>query len=485
MPFTLAFEGVPIPPLPPRTDTQITVRIQPPGAHLVRFSLLDATVGAALSRNEVLSGPDGRASVILTTPSSPVRFALRAQVDSIEETTTISVDGGALTSLNVVPAYSGRRAVSAWTASVYPLASCSAFHGALGDGPFLVSAGVGDPLRLADVPASGPLAVVVRAGGVAQGCTTLEAPTPNGETNVTVPVTDVPLDLGSTVLDLVFGVRSDDPALKAELQAGAALVQSTLRGPSDNEATTLLDAMAALLSGPELLEFGQARSSAGWDETLPAALGRLGATRQSDAVARWLRDGQGALLSPQAIQARVTASAASTEVPSLVVLRIAGALAVETSVSASGASWSVDPKDTLAFSATISWPAANLACSVISAPAAAETGSSSLGLSLSRALSCDAVAAHLLTSAGAFSNHCDLACAADLCTRALSAQVEQACGASRNALTTLSVLATGSVEVRSSAPSLRFAGSWVGRLARGSQKASTQGSLLGTAPRGL
>lgn len=484
MPFTLSFEGTTIP-LRPRTDAEITVRIQPPAARVVRFSLLDPTVGAALSRNEVLSGPDGRASVILTTPSSPTRFALRAQVESVEVTTTISVDAGALTTLNVVPTYSGRRGFSTWTASVFPAARCTALNGALADGPFLVRATVGSPLRLADVPASGPLAVVVRADGVAQGCTTLESPTPNGEVSVAVRVSDVPLDLGGTVLDLVLGVRPDDPALKAELQTGAELVQAVLRGPSDSEATTLLDTIAAALASSELRDFNQARVAGGWDETLPAALGWRGNSRLNDAIARWLRDGQGALLSSQAIQARIMASAGSPGVPSLVVLRVAGALAVETSVSASGTSWSVDPQDTLAFSASISWPATSLACAVVTPAAAAETGSSALGSALSRALSCDAVATQLTTTPSAWANRCTLACNVELCTRALSAQIEQACGASRTELSTLSLLATGNVEVRSDAPRLRFAGTWVGRLTRGDEKASTQGSLLGATPRAL
>lgn len=484
--LTLRFDG-PLIRLAPRTDAQITVRVDPPGAYAVRFSLLDPMAGAALNRNEVVSGPDGRASVILTTPSTPTRFDLRAQVDSFVATTTVSVEAGALTTLNVQPAYSGRRTISGWTASAFPNMTCSMFQGPLGDGPYLVHSAEGGALRLADVPAAAPLAVVVRSGGLAQGCSTVDSPTPNGETSVSVSATDVPIDLGATVLDLVFGVAADDPAWKGELQAGASLVQASMRGPSDSEAAALLDAMAALLPNAERSQFTQARFDAGWDQTLPAALGRNGATRMADATTRWLRDGQGAMLSTQAIQARISATPTSSTLPLVVIQRMAFVPAAVVGVTAAGTSFSVDPNDTLAFSAALSWPAASLACAVMSAPASAETGSSELGLAMSRALSCAALATHLAASnaeaAVAWSTTCDATCNATLCKDALTSMFQQACAASRQELSTLSVLATGSAEVGPSAQAVSLDGSWVGRLARGTQKAATSGALLGTAPR--
>ncbi len=486
--LTLKFEGVPIR-VAPRTDAQITVRVDPPGAYAVRFSLLDATAGAALNRNQVVSGPDGRASVILTTPNSPTRFDLRAQVDSFTVTTTVSVEAGALTTLNVQPTYSGKRTISGWTASAYPNTTCSMFQGPFDDGPYLVRSADGGALRLADVPAAAPLAVVVRSGGMAQGCSTVDSPTPNGETSVSVSATDVPIDLGATVLDLVFGVSPDDAAWKSELQAGAALVQASMRGPRDDEIASLLDAMAALLANSERTEFTQARLDAGWDQTLAAALGRNGTTRMADAINRWLRDGQGAMLSPRAIQARISANPSSSALPLVVIQRMASAPAATVGVTASGTSFSVDPNDTLAFSAALSWPAASLACAVMSSAAAAETGSSDLGIALSRTLSCSVLGAQLGTSsveaAVEWSKTCDAACSATLCKSALTSMFQQACGASRKELSTLSVLATGSADVGASAQAISLDGSWVGRLARGTQKASTSGSLLGNAPRGF
>ncbi|HET9931447.1 MAG TPA: hypothetical protein VFQ35_12190 [Polyangiaceae bacterium] len=486
--LTIRFEGVPIR-LGPRIDAQITVRVEPPGAYAVRFSLLDAAAGAVLNRDQVVSGPDGRASVILTTPNSPTHFVLRAQVDSFVATTAISIEGGALTTLNVLPEYSGKRAVSTWTANAYPNTTCGAFQGQPSDGPYLVSAPKGSALRLADVPAIAPLAVVARAGGVAQGCTTVDNPTPNGETTVGITATDVPLNLGATVLDVVFGASADDATLKAELQAGASLVQASMRGPDDNEAAALLDAMAAKLEGAELAQFTLARQDAGWDQSLAAALGRNGGTRIADALARWLRDGQRELLSSHAIQGRISATPMSSDVPHLVVQRIGGASAASVGVSAVGAKWSVDPNDTLAISASLSWPAASLACAVLSGAASAETGSSELGVALSRALSCSAVGSHLTTSnaeaALTWSTACDAECNAELCQSALTSSITQACAASKKELSTLAVLATGSAEVGSAAQATSFEGSWVGRLTRGTQKSSTSGALLGSAPRGL
>lgn len=491
--LSLSFEGEPIR-LAPRTDAQLTVRVQPAAAYRVRFSLLDsgvggATSGAALNRDEVVSGPDGRARVVLTTPSSPTRFDLRAEVDSFSTTTSISVEAGALTTLDVVPDYSGSRQIDTWTASVYPSTSCSSFQSPPGDGPYLVRAPVGAQLRLADIPAAAPLAVVVRADALAAGCTTLATPTPNGETSVNVSVSNTPLSLERSVLDLVFGLPADDAAFKADLQAGAALALSSLQGTAANDVSAVLDGMAALLDANQRAAFTLARNDASWDTSAPLALGRYAPTRLDDALTRWLRDGQAALLSNQAFQLRIAADANQSELPSLLPQRMGGVSTDVIAASASGTTWSVDPEDTLAFSASLSWPAASLVCALIAAPSIAETGEIQLSEAFSSVLSCEALGAHLASSstqsAADWAASCDAACEIDLCHQALGAMVGSACAASNATPSTLSILATGSTQVGLQAEARSFSGSWVGRLARGNEQASSSGSLRGSAPRGF
>jgi hypothetical protein len=499
---TLRFEGeVPIR-LAPRTDAQITVRVQPAGAYTVRFSLLDtgdgaATSGAALNRDEVVSGPDGRARVVLTTPNSPTRFELRAQVGAYSATTPILVEAGALTTVIAVPSYAGSREVAEWTASVFPNTSCSSFQAPPGDGPYLVRAARGGELRLADVPAAGPLSIVVRAGALAQGCTTLEKPTPNAETTVNVAVSNTPVDLGKTVLDLVFALPAEDAAFKADLQAGAALLEGSLRGAAENDVSAVLDKMAQLLSATQRKAFASARGEANWDVTAPAALGRYASTRLGDALARWLRDGESALLSPQAFQARIAADATESEVPSFLAQRMGGVAAEAIPLTATGMTWSVDPEDTLGFSASLTWPASGLVCALCSAPATAETAELDLGFALSSAFDCEALGAHLANSAGdsagesaagsaaTWAASCDAVCEAVLCRQAVTSMLQGACAASNETPSTLAILATGAAEVGEQAQARSFAGNWVARLTRGNLQASTAGTLRGSTPRGF
>lgn len=487
--ISLKFEGEPIR-VAPRTEALISVRVQPAGAYNVLFSLPSGglTLGAALDRGEVVSGPDGRASVVLTTPNAPTSFQLRAQVGSQFTTTTISVEAGALTTLNVTPSYAGTRTIREWVASVYPATSCGDFKALPGDGPYLVRALAGNPLRLADVPAQAPLAVVARAGALAQGCTTVERPTANGETEVKVTASDLPLDLSQTSLDLVFGLETDDAAFKSELQAGKLLVEAALRGTAVNDVSAVLDAMAAGLPSQQSAAFSAARSEEDWDMTAPGALGRNSATRLSDAVTRWSRDAEGALLSSEAFQLRLSASS-DPSVPNLTPQRVAGALADGIGVLATGLDWSVDPQDTLAFSATLSWPAASLSCALSAPPASAETGEVDLAAALASAFGCDALAVHLVNgaseSAVEWASNCDVSCELALCQSAIRALVDNACSASARMPSTLSVLATGGAQVGMDATAASFEGSWVGRLTRGTLQSETHGALRGSRPREL
>ncbi|MGC4088818.1 MAG: hypothetical protein QM756_13140 [Polyangiaceae bacterium] len=483
----LSFEGTPIQ-VAPRSDTKITVRVRPAAAYSVRFSLLDSpsapSLGAALSRGEVVSGADGRASVVLSAPDSPTNFELRAQVDSYFVSTTVSVEAGALTSLNVSPNYKGVRSISEWVASVHPSMRCSDFSGAVPDGPYLMRAAPSQPLRLADVPAAAPLAVVLRSGGLARGCTTIEKPTPNGDTNVSVNVSDVPIDLAQTVLELVFGIDAQERAIKADLQGGAALVQATLRRSADSDVSAVLDAMDAQLSASQRRTFRAARSVAAWDTSATQALGRGAATRLGDALTRWARDSQSALFSERALEASISSNATDASIPALVPERMAGVSTEVIDVGASGGVWSADPLDTLAFSASISWPAAALSCSISSGPARAETGQADLASALAQLLSCVALGAELANEPS-WGAGCDATCSADLCTRALGTVLANACAASTQDRTTLSVLATSSAHVNDLAQADTIQGSWVGRLTHGLEQGETGGSLRGSRPRSV
>jgi hypothetical protein len=207
----------------------------------------------------------------------------------------------------------------------------------------------------------------------------------------------------------------------------------------------------------------------------------------SDAISRWLRDGQPALLSNRVFQARIRASATAIDVPDLIIQQVAGIPADAIGAIAAGSSWSADPRDTFAFSGSISWPSASLSCALSMAPAIAETGARDLASALASALGCETVGAHLAASnaetAVAWTLDCADDCETALCQNAVDSLLMQACAASDGEQSNLTLLATGSAEVGTNGAAESFNGSWVGRLTRGTERTATAGTVSGGAPR--
>jgi len=493
--LSILFRDTPIR-VAPREERRITVKVSPAGAYPVRFALLsaeaDSALDAALDRSEVISDASGLASVMLSAPSSPLDFLLRAQVGAVSTTTTVSVVPGAHVNLVVIPKYESKRITGRfeWVASVHVGTGCEDFaDGSVPDGPLFVRAPPGTPLRLADIPAAEKLAVTLRADQFARGCTTLQNPVVDADSEVTVTVSDQPIDLSITDLEVSLGIEAKDAAFTAELDDGLASMQAAMFGGAANQLVVLLDDMQAELKAGNANKFALARVDAGWDDTVLSLAGSGDDTLLGKAVTRFARLGRASLFSPLAFEARLAAGA-DPATPSFTLVRVGGVAAEQAGLRGEGRSWNVDSSDVLGFAATLTWRPSALQAALSIAAASAETGEKDVPSALAELLNCtdlgDALSRDSMTSdaVAELTGVCPITCLQTTCEAALVRMWNRAVNGSGSVGTEMSVLATARATVGPERQASQLTmGSWVGRLTNAGQVSQSGGSLEGNEPR--
>lgn len=475
--------------LAPREQRELQLVVTPARAHHVQLTLLGAESAAtapddaALDHAEVETNAAGLARVVLTAPSAPTTFALRAQVGSASATLPITMSSTALLTLILHPRYEGRRAFSGYTATAYPGVSCVEIApGMAPNAGLLVRANPDAPLELVDVPAAAKIAVVVSAGSVARGCTTVQSPLPRADTDVSVELKDVAINLAETKLDTLFALEAGDTAFADELTSALSVVTLALRNDAESELSAVLDAMAASLSGSRRTTFDDARSEASWDTRLASA----GAEPLSKALERWSEQARPAL-SARTIEAKLAKNDDQGATPSLTLSRIGDAPAADIELSVDADSWATDTSDTLALAASVSWPASSLLTALVAAPARAETGLQDVAAALSQVLGCQTLGERMTggdeDSVVAFAQQCDAACATALCDGAVDALWQAARAASGSESTQLSLQVSGAATLGAKTQIVSLSGNWVGRLSHGDEETQTGGAFAGFAPR--
>lgn len=471
--------------LGPRQTKVVGVEVRPPGAYLVRFALLsesDDPHDGLLDRDEAWTSSKGRASVQLTAPSAPTNLLLRALTQGaapIEKRVRVTASGS--TTLRVQASYTGPRAVKQWIAGVHFDKRCEDFATPPVNDGDLFEANGKVPIDVQRVPVGNrPLAVTLRAGRYLNGCANRDGAVEGSINQVYVPVTAVPMQLESTVLDVVIGLKSSDGALDESLDDALLVARSALRGAATDDVAALLDAMHASLAGSQADAFAAARDQYGWDAAIVQAVGDSSLTALGDALDRWSAMGRSALFSPHAFEGRLRASKASPGQPELTIERAAGQPASELSVTADKTSWEADASDQLAFGGSLSWSASHFLVGLATPPALSETGSASLLDALSRVESCPTVAETLI-EAGVTVTGCDQLCLENLCRSGAAALWDGARNASGDELERLALTASGSASVGNDAQAVALDGSWIGRLS--SSGGPTGGPVVGFAPR--
>lgn len=475
--------------LEPKQTQELTVQTVPPGIFLVHFALpgsgdANGDPGdAALDRNESQTDADGVAHVVLTAPSTPAGFSVRATAGIQSAFQGVQVMSVGYTTLHVMPSYNGQRPVGTWTATATAAmgGSCSQLSGnPPPDGKLIGVSSGPDEVSILRVPVGLDVVVTVRAGHYIGGCATLPPLSEGDDNTVLVYASDRPLNLADTELALAFGPTDAQPAFDKLLGNSTSLIEDSLLGAATSDVVALLDAMRAATPAVDRAAFDGARELGGWDAALGSAFGTSGARVLRDPVERWLKAGLAGFDAANTFTGTLSAAGADAVFkPSL----IAGLSPSEAGFAKSfPATWIADSSDTLRLGSELSWAPARLVGALAVAPALLEfPAAQSLSEALASSVDCGLVASVLLahgTSVGsALYDGCDQSCGASTCVTAINNAWSNAEDASGSSVATLSVTATGSATVGDAAEIVKLDGTWVGQLSDGDAQASTSGTL--------
>lgn len=470
----------------PGEAREITLRIEPPGRHRVRFALLGDALDASLDRTEVDTDETGRATVGITAPTNATsaEFRVRASVGSdVAAELAIAVTSSATGTLTVSPVYTGARSVKFWVASAHPATSCADLTGTPpADGEIVDEAAFGyDPVLA--VPAGRALAVTLRGEEKLTGCLEVPPLAAHELATVSVPLSDVPLRMAGVKLEVKLELSSLVPTWRVVLEPAVAALSSALLGASDDDLDALLDAMVEVApTRASDADFALARSSGGWDGALYSHAERLGGERLlRDAVEGWLTKGATELEKSATLVGKVIPVAGVTGKADFVAATFAGRGADEAGLPASAlVSWQSEPGDRLLLGMRVSWtPAGPLLWLGTSAALADHPTAASVPQALAKVVDCTALGADLRVRALGAMGTCDANCTADVCVLALAELWDRAANDAEPVAAELELSATAAAEVDARARPVACAGTWTGRVAVGDATATGSGSITG------
>lgn len=477
--------------LNPKQTQELTVQTDPPGSFLVRFALPggggDADPGdAVLDRSEAQTDADGIAHVILTAPSTPANFSVRASVGKKLGFIGVAVRTVGYTTLRVMPSYSGARPVELWTATATAALGANCDRLASNPPPDGTRSGSALPsaeLNIDQVPVGVDLIITLRAGHYIGGCAALPALSEGDGNTVLVYASDRPVNLEATQLDLEFGPSDTRPPLDKLLAASASLVENSLLGTATNDVEALLDEMATATPSSDRASFSAAREQGDWAGALNTAFGQNAARRLRDPAKRWLAAGLIAFKAPNTFSGTLGPAG---DQALFTLSTVAGLDPSKTGFANSfPATWSVDSSDTLLLGTELSWVPSRLLSALAAAPALLEyPAATSLEQALALSVDCELVAnvllSHGATAGGSIYSGCDASCGARACSTALGNAWKKASAVSGTSVASLTVTATGSAQVGDAAEIVDLDGTWVGDLVDGTGNASASGTLTAT-----
>ncbi len=480
--------------LVPGQRWSVHVRATPAGTHRVRFALLgrpNVPRDASLERSEIVTAPDGTAAVLLTAPTTPTIFTLRATFDAAVAEIPVSVSDSGFAALEVRPHYAGQREVSQWVASVHQGVTCQAMSRDPGsDGSLTVQVPANQAPRIEGIPLGVALAVRVRTGYFAFGCVELGKLSPNASNKVELEVQDVPLKLAGARLNVSLGIEPPEVPWPVSLRPAMDVFLDQLRGGASDDVQALLDAMRAQVEPPLTTGgFDAARTSNAWDSAVRRALGSGAASALRTPVEGWMKQRFASLNSSNALSGVLTVSA-SPSTGTLELTSVAGLPASEAGFrSMNPVAVSTKAGDTILIGAgqaaasdlRLPWSPSQLLAGLAWLSARAQyPGAANAGAALAEHLSCREVAS-VLESNGVLFAGCDADCGRALCEDALSALWARA----RNAApavpsaSSLSLSAVAAARIDVHARPLAFTGTWLGKLTAASSVASVGGGISG------
>lgn len=474
---TIAFEGPTAIDVGPGESRELAVFTTPAASYEIYFALVGAPSDASLDTSYVITAKDGHAALKLHAPGTPATFTLRAWiVNGPTAELSISVSKAGVGAVEVIPDYNGQRPVNEWVASAIVGSSCAELAGQLPGEPkgALVATSPEQQYPLIQsVPVGPKVAVEVRAGHFAWGCTDANGATAGSTTKVKVHVVDVPPALDKTSLDVELTYAPSAAQYSSMLDGARSTFLDTFLPPQTPEAVTVLDTMGALSADPAA--FSLARAANGWDALATAHFAQL-PTSLTGRMGKWIGLGFGAAAPV------VTGQLAAIEgVPGKAVFFASeiGGL----SADAAGApavhlvSWTSQPDDKVLLSGTLYWLPSRFVGAACNVGAAQDLGVQG---PMSEALAKTAACSDLAPLLGGLEG-CDGACLTDLCRGALYSRWHAALDTSAvsGVVGSIQIDATGLIKVDDAALPIALMGDWIGDVSDGESTASASGTIAG------
>ncbi|MFT3770911.1 MAG: hypothetical protein QM820_36290 [Minicystis sp.] len=466
--------------LAPGEARELGVVGEPAAPYQVAFSLLGAPLDGWLDPPVTMATTAGHALVQLHAPSQATTFHVRASLldgdgapgASVDRAVAVSDQG--FGSIRVEPVYAGHRPVTQWTASAVAGTSCAALVGTLPEEPagaLTATAPAGEQPVIDNAPVGPSLAVVVRAGHFAWGCTDTKGLTPGSTTEVSVTVIDKALVLDGASLPTTFDYGGSADAVAPLFASAGALLGQAFLPSGAKDGSVILNAMAALVPANSTAAFAAQRLDKGWDGIAAAHFSTL-STGLRERLGQWAADG---LAKQSPSFAAVLAAGASG--PATVTVTRFGDLDAAAAGAAQPAplTWSAEPKDHVLIGADLTWEPTRFAGNAALGPAQADVpGASSVPDALAAVADCPGLAAAL----GGFGS-CDVGCVEQLCSAALGARFGAALGASQKAglLGTIGIKASADATTGDMAEPTGLSGHWIGAFSDGALTVTVMGDL--------
>jgi hypothetical protein len=328
-----------------------------------------------------------------------------------------------------------------------------------------------DPL-VKDAPVGPNLAVVVRAGHFAWGCSDTTMLTAGATLSVPVAVTDKPLDLADTDLTATFSYTPDPGGYASVLQEGVTTLVDAFMPTSANEGTILLNEMAAATSDPAT--FAALRVQLGWDALAELHLSGLPKSLR-DTCSGWAT--AGLAIQPTTVQAGLVGAPGGAL--TITVTQFGSVAAMTAGVTtAPGATWSGQPDDSVLLSGVLLWEPSRFAGASSLAPAqTAHPDALTVADALAKAADCHGLAGAM----GAFGS-CAIDCVEMLCDAAIAQRWTTALSASMTASAlgqlVIQASASASATVGDVAQAITLNGHWQGKLNGASTSIDLKGGTV-------
>ncbi len=450
-----------------REEHTLSVVVDPPEHQEVNFVLLGNPLDATLDHAAVVTNDEGRASITVRTPNQSTTFRIRSWImRGPADEVTVAAVGDGFAPVEIIPIYKGSRVITEWTASIVARATCADISPLLPNtvaGAIAGNGFVDEPLIVQDAPVGPSLAVTVRAGEFAWGCSDAHDLVVGQTMKVKVNVIDKPIDVGATNLDVTFVLKPDPVAYGELLRTTSAMMTDALFPKGSEPGTALLDAIASRVPEPMMVAFTDARLLGAWDATATNHLALLPALSH-DALQAWLL----ASIADQPSEFVATLKALPS-VPGSATLspvRLGSVSAQDAGMPGTHiAKLSLDVGDVMHLGGSLYWlPSRYMGAAVTQKTLQSVPEAATMADVLSTLAACDILGQTL----GGFDT-CDATCLTGLCHEALADRWNDAVDASAysGSIGHINIAAAVSTSVDNTAVPTAFQGSWLGSISDG------------------